>query len=65
MALRADGEHATKRRALAVLPATVGIALLARAAPEVALLLTSVLPFTVLGLADQLSESSSDLPNSR
>jgi hypothetical protein len=50
---------------IAVLLASVGIAVLVRTAPEVALLLTPVLPFTALGLADQLGEPSSDLPNSR
>jgi hypothetical protein len=65
VALRADRDHATKRRVIAVLLASVGIAVLVRTAPEVALLLTPVLPFTALGLADQLGEPSSDLPNSR
>lgn len=55
-ALRADLAHNWRARALAVAAATVYAFVLVRVAPDIALLLTPVLPFTVIGVADHLSE---------
>jgi hypothetical protein len=55
-ALRADGDHRWRARALAVLAASAYVFLLVRVAPEAALLLTPALPFTSIGVADHLSE---------
>jgi hypothetical protein len=55
-ALRADIGTTSKARAIAVLAATAYVFLLVRVAPEVAVILTPVLPFTSIGISDHLSE---------
>lgn len=56
VALRPDLAHRWKARALAVLAASAYIFFLARVAGGVALLITPILPFTGIGVADHLSE---------
>jgi hypothetical protein len=55
-ALRADLAHSLKTRAIAVAAATAYAFLLVRVAPEAALLVTPILPFTTIGVADHLRE---------
>ncbi|MGZ6545773.1 MAG: hypothetical protein ACXVEI_10710 [Actinomycetota bacterium] len=56
VALRADLPHTWKARALAVLAASAYVFFLVRVAGVVALLVAPILPFTVIGVADHLSE---------
>jgi len=56
VALRPDLAHRWKARALAVLAASAYVFFLVRVAGEVALLITPILPFTGIGVADHLSE---------
>jgi hypothetical protein len=60
VALRPDLAHDWRMRALAVAAASVFTFVLVRVAPDVALLLTPVLPFTSVGVADGLSERRSE-----
>lgn len=55
-ALRADAVHNWRARAIAVFAATAYVFFLLRAAGELTLLIAPVLPFTVVGVADHLSE---------
>jgi hypothetical protein len=55
-ALRADLVHSWKPRAVAVLLASIYAFVLAHTAPPAAVLLTPVLPFTCIGVADHLTE---------
>ena len=55
-ALRADLDHDTRLRIIAVVVITVGTYATLRVAPGLALLVGPVLPFTSLGIADHLSE---------
>jgi len=54
VALRMDLGHTWRSRALAVAVAAVFVFLLVRLAPEVAVILTPILPFTAIGVADHL-----------
>ncbi len=55
-AIRSDLDHTWKARAVAVGAATVFVFVMLRAAPEMAVLLAPILPFTSVGVADHLSE---------
>ena len=55
-ALRADLQHTWKARALAVLAASAYAFVFVRLAAELLLLVSPVLPFTSLGIADHVSE---------
>ncbi|MFB3738601.1 MAG: hypothetical protein ACE14W_06515 [Candidatus Velamenicoccus archaeovorus] len=59
-AMRMDQGHTWKARAVAVLAAAAYAFLTVRAAPDLVLLIAPVLPFTVLGVADHLSERRSE-----
>jgi hypothetical protein len=56
VALRADLDHRTRDRAIAVLVASVYVFVTVRLGGDVALILAPVLPFTSIGVADHLSE---------
>lgn len=56
VALRAERDHETKYRVLAVIIAAAYAFLLVRVADGVALLTGPVLPFTAIGVADHLAE---------
>jgi hypothetical protein len=56
VALRADLAHSLKTRALAVAAATAYAFFLVRVAPEAAVLIGPILPFTTIGVADHLRE---------
>jgi len=56
VALRMDLVHTWKSRAVAVVIVTLWVAMSIRVIPQVALLLTPVLPFTSIGVADHLQE---------
>ena len=60
VALRADVGHSWKARAIAVAAVTVYSAFLLRTVSEVALVIGPALPFTILGIADHLSERRRD-----
>jgi len=64
-ALRADDAHNWKARALAVLAASVYTFLMIRMATGLALLVAPVLPFTVIGVTDHLSEGRREREASR
>jgi hypothetical protein len=55
-ALRADLQHTWKARALAVVAASLYALVFVRLASELLLLVSPVLPFTSLGIADHVSE---------
>ena len=55
-ALRTDLDHNWRARAIAVSVATAYTFLVLRTAPEAALLMAPILPFTSIGIADHLSE---------
>jgi hypothetical protein len=54
VALRMDLGHSWRTRALAVAAATAFVFLLVRLSPDVAVVLTPILPFTAIGVADHL-----------
>jgi hypothetical protein len=54
VALRIDLGHARRARAFGVASATAFVFVLVRIAPEVAVVLTPILPFTAVGVADHL-----------
>ena len=56
VALRADLQHTWKARALAVVAASAYAFVFVRLAAELLLLISPVLPFTSLGIADHVSE---------
>ena len=60
VALRADLRHDWRSRAIGVAVATILAFVMARTAPEAAILLTPALPFTSLGVADHIRERESD-----
>jgi hypothetical protein len=55
-ALRSDIGDETKRRVIAVVIVSAATFVLLRSAPEIAVLLAPVFPFTSIGVADHLSE---------
>jgi hypothetical protein len=59
-ALRQDLAHNWRARAIAVLAACIYTFVLVRVAGPIALLPAPVLPFTVIGVADHLSERKRD-----
>ena len=61
VALRSDLQHRRRARVVAVLVVTVWMFVTLRLAPEVALLIAPVLPFTSIGVADHLSERKAEL----
>ena len=60
VALRSDLVHTWRSRAVAVAIAALWVAMSVRVFPQVALLLTPVLPFTSIGLADHLQERKAE-----
>jgi hypothetical protein len=60
VALRQDLLHSWKSRALAVAAATLYTYAVLRTFPAMALLLAPILPFTVIGVADHLSERKAE-----
>jgi hypothetical protein len=60
VALRADVAHSWKARAAAVAVVTIYSAFLLRTVTDVALVVGPALPFTILGIADHLSERKRD-----
>lgn len=60
VALRSDLVHTWKSRALAVVIAAVWVAMSVRVIPQVALLITPILPFTSIGVADHLQERKAE-----
>jgi hypothetical protein len=60
VALRQDLTHSWKARALAVAAATLYTFVVLRSIPAMALLLAPILPFTVIGVADHLSERKAE-----
>jgi hypothetical protein len=54
--MRADVAHSWKARAIAVLAVSAYVFILLRSVSVIGLLLAPVLPFTSIGVADQLSE---------
>jgi len=60
VALRQDLTHSWKARALAVAAATLYTFVVLRTIPAMALLLAPILPFTVIGVADHLSEGKAE-----
>ncbi|HEU4356315.1 MAG TPA: hypothetical protein VFT27_12065 [Actinomycetota bacterium] len=65
VALRRDTDHTWKARAIAVLMISVWAFLTVRVTPEVVLVLGPALPFTSIGVADQLSERARERDASR
>jgi hypothetical protein len=60
VALRQDLTHNWKSRALAVAAATLYTYVLLRTFGQMAVLLAPILPFTVIGVADHLSERKAE-----
>jgi len=60
VALRSDLVHTWRSRAVAVVVVAVWVALTVRVLPQAALLLTPVLPFTSIGVADHLQERKAE-----
>src|SRR4051794_26778215 len=60
VALRSDLVHTWRSRAVAVVVVAVWVALTVRVFPQAALLLTPVLPFTSIGVADHLQERKAE-----
>jgi hypothetical protein len=56
VAMRTDVAHSWKARAIAVVAVAAYVFILVRSATVIGLLLAPVLPFTSIGVADQLSE---------
>jgi hypothetical protein len=54
--MRTDVAHSWKARAIAVVAVAACVFILVRSATVIGLLLAPVLPFTSIGVADQLSE---------
>jgi hypothetical protein len=65
VALRADADHTWRARAIAVFVVTAWAFVTVRVVPEAALLLAPALPFTSIGVADQLTERAREREASR